>query len=121
MKSDSDGSKRSSASSSSLPPPISSSSLPSSKQQSTIVNVITPPASDDTQRAPLAEPEQTEHQNLKHRGSIWDTYIEMNDSTERKRRITRHDDRIDQPQQHLADLGKIIFLYHIKVIFLFSS
>lgn len=115
MKADSDDSnnsnKESSVSASSLPPiPITSStSSPSSKQKSAIANIITPPAqtSDETQRAPLAEPEQIEHQNLKHRGSIWDTYIEMNDGTERKRRMTLHRDSIDQEKQHLADLGKI--------------
>lgn len=90
------------------PPPLISSSLSSSKQQPTVVNVIPPPASDETQRAPLAEPEQTEHHNLKPRGSIWDTYIEMSDVTERKRRMTRHLDSTEQ-EQHLASLGKISF------------
>ncbi|KAK6106199.1 anion exchange family protein [Brugia pahangi] len=120
MKADGDGGDNSSKESSvsaSPSPPVTSSSLLSSRQQSTIVNVIPPPASNDTQRAPLAEPEQTEHHNLKHRGSIWDTYVEMSDVTERKRRMTRHFDSMDQAQ-HLADLApgaRVMFLLKEQV------
>uniref|UniRef100_A0A915Q2M2 Uncharacterized protein n=1 Tax=Setaria digitata TaxID=48799 RepID=A0A915Q2M2_9BILA len=90
-------------------PSQTSTSLPSTKQQTAAaVNVIPPPASNvETQRAPLAEAEQSEYQNLKHRGSIWDTYVEMTDVAERKRRMTRHLDSTDQ-SQHLADLGKLL-------------
>ncbi|VBB32775.1 unnamed protein product [Acanthocheilonema viteae] len=113
MKADSDGNSNNSnkGSLSSLPPLISSSS---SKQQSTDANVITPSATDETsQCAPLAEPEQIDHHNLKHRGSIWDTYTEMSDVTERKRRMTRHFDSTDETQQHLAGLApgaRVMFL-----------
>ncbi|OZC12615.1 hypothetical protein X798_00246 [Onchocerca flexuosa] len=93
----------------------STSPLSSSNPQHT-VNIIPPPASNETtHHAPLAEPEQAEH-HQKHRESIWDTYIEMSDAGERKRRMTRNLDSTDQTQNHeqnLADLGpgaRVMFL-----------
>uniref|UniRef100_A0A8R1Y235 Anion exchange protein n=1 Tax=Onchocerca volvulus TaxID=6282 RepID=A0A8R1Y235_ONCVO len=111
MKADSDDNNDSNKGLSESISPLSS----SSNQQHT-VNIIPPSASNETtHHAPLAEPEQTEH-HQKHRESIWDTYIEMSDVGERKRRMTRNLDSTDQTQnqeKNLADLGpgaRVMFL-----------
>ncbi|MCP9257852.1 Anion exchange protein [Dirofilaria immitis] len=93
---------------------ILSSPLTFSTKQQPIANIIiAPPASNnDTQQAPLTESEQIENPNQKHRGSIWDTYIEMSDVGERKRRMTRHFESFDQAH-NLADLApsaRVMFL-----------
>ncbi|VDK33633.1 unnamed protein product [Gongylonema pulchrum] len=85
-----------------------------SSQSERSFNLITPPAaaaSDETHRAPLAEPETTEqhhhpqHHNPKHRESIWDTYVQMTDDTVRKRRMSRRQESLVQAE-HLASLGE---------------
>lgn len=90
--------------------PPSPSALPSRSKRS--VNLITPPASDETRRAPLAEPETADqHQhNPKHRESIWDTYVQMTGDTVRKRRMSRRQESVVQAE-HLATLGKLTWYF----------
>lgn len=85
----------------------------SSNEGPQIPNVIPPTtaAIDVLQQVSAVEP-----QNSKQRGSIWDTYIEMSDVADRKRRMTRQMSSVDNGNhtQQLADLGKIPHFCYIS-------